>query len=78
MSKSTDWLPGSREGILLMARNWQDVAGTNAPAWGIPNGVITEFSAVITAADIALAAAKNETTRTPAKRQSLLAWSLAA
>jgi hypothetical protein len=30
MSKTTDWLPGTREGQLEMARNWQGVAGDNA------------------------------------------------
>jgi hypothetical protein len=37
----------------------------NAEAWGIPAAVITDFTALTGAADTALAAAKNETTRTP-------------
>jgi hypothetical protein len=37
----------------------------NAEAWGIPPAVITDFTALTGAADTALAAAKNETTRTP-------------
>jgi hypothetical protein len=65
MSKTTDWLPGTREGQLAMARDWQDVAGTNASAWGIPPTVLQNFDTLISAADTALAAAKNETTRTP-------------
>jgi hypothetical protein len=48
-----------------MARDWQSVAGTGASVWGIPPAVIMELGALIQAADNALAAAKNETTRTP-------------
>jgi hypothetical protein len=48
-----------------MAKDWASVAGTNAQAWGIPPAVITELDALVQTADTALAAAKNETTRTP-------------
>jgi hypothetical protein len=48
-----------------MAKDWQSVAGVNAPAWGIPAAALQELDALILAADTALAAAKNETTRTP-------------
>jgi hypothetical protein len=65
MSKTTDWLSGTREGQLAMARDWQDVAGTNASPWGIPPAVLQNFDTLISAADTALTAAKNETTRTP-------------
>jgi hypothetical protein len=37
----------------------------NADAWGIPAAVTTDFNTLTQAADTALAAAKNETTRTP-------------
>jgi hypothetical protein len=65
MSKTTDWLPGTREAQLEMARNWQDVAGTSGSAWGIPPGVMQNFDTLISTAANALEAAKNETTRTP-------------
>jgi hypothetical protein len=48
-----------------MAKDWQSVAGVNAPAWGIPAAALQELDALILAADTTLAAAKNETTRTP-------------
>ena len=48
-----------------MARDWQDVAGTNASPWGIPPTVLQNFDTLIAAADTTLSAAKNETTRTP-------------
>jgi hypothetical protein len=65
MSTSKDWLPNGREGILAMARDWQDVAGASASAWGIPPTVLQGLDTLIQAAGAALAAAKNETTRTP-------------
>jgi hypothetical protein len=65
MSKTTDWLPGTREGQLEMARNWQGVAGDNASTWGIPPAALQNFDTLISAANNALATAKNETTRTP-------------
>jgi hypothetical protein len=65
MSKSSDWLPNSREGQLAMARDWQSVAGTKTAAWGIPAAVLTELGTLITAANTALTTARNETTRTP-------------
>jgi hypothetical protein len=48
-----------------MAKDWLPVMTANAQAWGIPPAVITDFTALTGAADTALAAAKNETTRTP-------------
>ncbi|MDR2053441.1 MAG: hypothetical protein LBP80_08510 [Treponema sp.] len=65
MSKTTDWLPGTREGQLSMAKDWTAVATPKAAAWGIPPAVLQELDSLIQAADTALAAAKNETTRTP-------------
>ncbi|MDR0684434.1 MAG: hypothetical protein LBF83_04835, partial [Spirochaetaceae bacterium] len=62
---STDWLPPTREGQLAMAKDWQSVAGANADAWGIPAAAMTSFGTHIQTAEGALAAAKNETTRTP-------------
>jgi hypothetical protein len=65
MSTSKDWLPNDRESQLAMARNWVDVAGTNAQAWGIPPAVIQKLSGLLDTAETALNTAKNETTRTP-------------
>jgi hypothetical protein len=65
MAANKDWMPGTREGQLAMARDWQSVAGTNAQAWGIPPTVLQELDSSIQTADNALAVAKNETTRTP-------------
>jgi hypothetical protein len=48
-----------------MVRDWQDVAGTSASAWGIPPAVLQQLDTLIQAADTALTTAKNETPRTP-------------
>jgi hypothetical protein len=48
-----------------MAKDWVSVTGTNAHLWGIPLTAVQELGGLTDAADAALAAAKNETTRTP-------------
>jgi hypothetical protein len=48
-----------------MAQDWKSVCTTNQTAWAIPAPVLTELDALIQAAAAALAAAQNETTRTP-------------
>jgi hypothetical protein len=58
-------MPGTREGQLAMAKDWQGVAGANAAAWGIPAAALTDLDAHIQTAESALSTAKNETTRTP-------------
>jgi hypothetical protein len=65
MAYNTDWLPGTREGQLAMAKDWKAVMTANAAAWNIPPAVLTYFDTLIQTAETALAAAKNETTRTP-------------
>ncbi|MDR2448027.1 MAG: hypothetical protein LBD58_12195 [Treponema sp.] len=65
MAHYTDWLPTTRDGQLAMAKNWVSVTGTNAHLWNIPPAAVQELSDLAGAADTALAAAKNETTRTP-------------
>ena len=62
---STDWFPGSRDGQLTMAKNWGVITTAQAVPWGIPEAVITALGALTTQADGVLAAAKNDTTRTP-------------
>ncbi|MDR1866673.1 MAG: hypothetical protein LBQ77_00220 [Treponema sp.] len=65
MIQRTDWFPTGREAILAMARNWQDVTGSETDAFGIPTTVLTGLGSLITAANTALIKAQNETTRTP-------------
>jgi hypothetical protein len=71
MSKATDWLPYSRNEILIMSKNWLAIlktaagSGTNADKWNVPANVVTELAGLEGEADTALAAAKNEETRTP-------------
>jgi hypothetical protein len=61
-----------------MAKDWQTAAAPKAAAWNIPAAALQGLDALTQTADAALTAAKNETTRTPAKSLRLLAWSLAA
>ncbi|MDR1211781.1 MAG: hypothetical protein LBK40_06075, partial [Spirochaetaceae bacterium] len=76
MSKSTDWLPNSREEQIIMARKWlkvfneetEDAQGTTVKkyvAWGIPLVEFTLFGTLYGEAQTALTAAQNEETRTP-------------
>jgi hypothetical protein len=62
---SKDWWPQGRAEQLAMAKDWKAVMTANAAAWNIPAAVLTEFDALIQAAETALSAAQNETTRTP-------------
>jgi hypothetical protein len=48
-----------------MAKNWGLILPVKAAAWGIPDRALTELAALADAAEVALSAAKNETTRTP-------------
>jgi hypothetical protein len=48
-----------------MAKNWVTILNTNGAAWGVPASETAELTGLTNAADTALAAAKNETTRTP-------------
>jgi hypothetical protein len=65
MSKTTDWFPGTREGQLAMARDWNSVITASAAAWSIPADALTGLDAVFQTAESALTTAQNETTRTP-------------
>jgi hypothetical protein len=40
MSKSTDWLPNNRDGILAMADDWIAVCIGKKTAWNIPDPVM--------------------------------------
>jgi hypothetical protein len=65
MSTTKDWLATSRVGQLSTAKDWVTVLGVNAAAWNVPANVLTELSALIQTADIALITAQTETSRTP-------------
>jgi hypothetical protein len=42
-----DWLAGTREGQLNMAKVWKNVIQTRGSGWGIPQTVMTELGAAI-------------------------------
>jgi hypothetical protein len=74
MSKTTDWLPNSRQEQLIMAKNWIAIFGENTQnaqgaavkkyiAWGIPQDVFIAFGTAYSDALTALQAAQNEETR---------------
>jgi hypothetical protein len=76
MSKTTDWLPGTRQEQLTMAKEWitvltedtKDAQGTTVKkyvAWGIPVAVFSNLGTLFGAAQAALTAADNDDTRTP-------------
>jgi hypothetical protein len=65
LNHRSDWLPGTRDGQLAMAKNWNVIIPAHAAAWGIPNATAQELAALTAAAETALNTAKNETTRTP-------------
>ena len=62
---SSDWLSRSRQDQLNMALVWNSVLNDRGSYWGIPVAAVTEFSGLVSAAEAALAAAQNESTRTP-------------
>jgi hypothetical protein len=45
MGQKTDWLAGTREAQLAMAKDWKIVMTVNAKAWGIPSAALTELEA---------------------------------
>jgi hypothetical protein len=65
MAESKDWYPGTRAAQLAMAKKWVVVLDAQGVDWGVPAAVMTEFSALTSAADGVLTAAMSETTRTP-------------
>jgi hypothetical protein len=65
MSKTTDWLPGTRTAQLTMAKNWFAVMTPQKSQWGIPDSVLMGLNGEITNAENALTKAQNEETRTP-------------
>ena len=65
MSKSADWLPNDRDGILNMAGVWISVCTPRSADWNIPDGALARLVTLREAAGAALRTARNETTRTP-------------
>ncbi|MDR2481185.1 MAG: hypothetical protein LBD07_02700 [Spirochaetaceae bacterium] len=65
MSKITDWLPHSRAGHLVMAKEWMAVLGGKISTWNIPSDVISDINALTQAAESAMGTAQTESTRTP-------------
>ncbi|MDR0785009.1 MAG: hypothetical protein LBE74_03895 [Treponema sp.] len=65
MGEKTDWMSGTRDGQSATAKQWVTVLNANGTAWGVPSVETAELTTCTNAADAALTAAKNETTRTP-------------
>ena len=65
MSQRSDWLPTARDAILAMVKAWILTITAYLLKWGIPESVAQNLSSLATAAESALDAAKNESTRTP-------------
>jgi hypothetical protein len=65
MSMTPDWYPGTRIGQLAMGKKWVAIMATHGTDWGIPGAVVTGLGAEVSSADSVLAAAMNESTRTP-------------
>ena len=49
-----NWVPGTREGQLNMAKVWATTIQTKQTAWGIPAGTLTELQTAITDAETIL------------------------
>jgi hypothetical protein len=62
MAATKDWLPTTREGVLVMADDWIAVYAVKQADWNIPDAALTELAAIKDTA-ATLVAAKNETTR---------------
>ena len=65
MSQRSDWLPAARDAILAMVKAWISAITASLLKWGIPESVLQNLSSLAAAAESALDAAKNESTRTP-------------
>ena len=65
MSQRSDWLPAARDAMLAMVKAWILAITAYLLQWGIPKSVAQNLSSLAAAAESALEAAKNESTRTP-------------
>ncbi|MDR1400132.1 MAG: hypothetical protein LBJ41_09445 [Treponema sp.] len=65
MAIRKDWLPGSREAILVMVKTWLIIILAKLQQWGIPESVSKNLETLATNAENAFDTAQNESTRTP-------------
>jgi hypothetical protein len=65
MATNRDWFPKDRTGQLEMAREWAGVLHARGVSWGVTDAQVSELEDLTEDAGNALAAAKNEATRTP-------------
>ena len=65
MAITKDWLPGTREGQLSIAKNWVTCLGSQAGTWNVPAAAALELRTFMLKAQTALDMAKDENTRTP-------------
>jgi hypothetical protein len=59
MTYYRNWLPGSRDDQLHMAKTWLTVLGVKGAAWSVPQTEITELTALTATAEEKLNAAKS-------------------
>ncbi|MDR2633859.1 MAG: hypothetical protein LBC51_09625 [Treponema sp.] len=65
MAKSSDWMPGSRTGILAMCLSWiLYLTEARRTAWGIPEAECTELGTLWSTAQALLQKAQNDAERT--------------
>jgi hypothetical protein len=65
MAKNTDWLPGSRTGVLAMCLSWiLCLTAARRTAWGIPDAEFTELEGLCSTAQALLQKAQNDAERT--------------
>jgi hypothetical protein len=62
---TANWLPGKRDDVMVMAKNWLALTAANSAAWKIPAEVSTDLPLLISKAETALNDCKNAETRTP-------------
>jgi hypothetical protein len=64
-TKYQNWLPGTRDGQLAMAKEWATVLHARGVSWNISEAQIGELEDLTEDAETTLNTAKNEATRTP-------------
>ncbi|MDR2509495.1 MAG: hypothetical protein LBC77_02495 [Spirochaetaceae bacterium] len=65
MSKTTDWMPGTRAAQLNMVNEWLLITANNAQKWGIPTDALVGLGHLYDRAKDTLEAAQNDASRTP-------------
>jgi hypothetical protein len=61
----SDWMPGTRDEQLAMAKHWGLILPAKKTDWNIPDAELAALADLSAGADTALSTAKNEATRTP-------------